>query len=75
MKLLKVLVQPVWVAADADGNLSEISGPPVPVTACDWPTFATGAFLAMEAEVRARVAPAPVALAAVESLAAGATQA
>lgn len=38
-RLLKVVVQPVFVVEDAEGNLSEAVSEAVTVSAKDWPTY------------------------------------
>ncbi len=43
LRLLKVIVQPVFVLDDGE-TLIEQAGQPVEVPASEWPTFATGAF-------------------------------
>ena len=46
LRLVKVLVQPVFVIEEADGTLSEPDQivSPVSVKPADWPTYATAAF-------------------------------
>lgn len=44
LRLLKVIVQPVFVVDDGD-ELVEQTAEPVVVSPADWPTFATTAFL------------------------------
>ena len=46
LRLVKVLVQPVFVIEEPDGTLSEPEQvvSPVAVKAADWPTYATDAF-------------------------------
>lgn len=43
LRLLKVIVQPVFVLDDGE-TLTEQAGQPVEVSAADWPTFANGPF-------------------------------
>lgn len=44
LRLLKVIVQPVFVVDDGE-ELVEQTAEPVVVSPADWPTFATTAFL------------------------------
>jgi hypothetical protein len=44
LRLLKVIVQPVFVVDDGE-QLVEQTAEPVVVSPADWPTFATTAFL------------------------------
>ncbi len=44
LRLLKVMVQPVFVLDDGE-QLTEMSAQPVAVPPADWPTFATTKFL------------------------------
>lgn len=44
LRLLKVLVQPVFVADDGE-TLTEIPTQPVEVPAAEWPSFATGRYV------------------------------
>ena len=44
LRLLKVVVQPVFVIEGPDGELEELRAEPVEVGAREWPTFATGRF-------------------------------
>lgn len=44
LRLLKVIVQPVFVVDDGE-QLHEQSAQPVPVSPADWPTFATTTFV------------------------------
>lgn len=44
LRLLKVIVQPVFVVDDGD-QLIEQTAEPIVVSPADWPTFATTAFL------------------------------
>ena len=62
LRLLKVLVQPVFVYEDPDGVMTEITLPqPALVTAKEWPGYATGRFLeaqaALQAEFNAAATP------------------
>lgn len=61
LRLLKVLVQPVFVIDDGE-NLVERSAEPVAVPATEWPSYATGAFLegfeALRRQVEGPPAPA-----------------
>ncbi len=43
LRLLKVIVQPVFVLDDGE-TLTEQTGQPVEAPASEWPTFATGTF-------------------------------
>lgn len=54
IRLLKVLVQPVFVVDDGD-TLTEQATNPVEVSAVDWPTFATGPFVQGMEELQARL--------------------
>lgn len=44
LRLLKVIVQPVFVVDDGT-SLTEHSAQPVTVTAAEWPGYATGPFV------------------------------
>jgi hypothetical protein len=44
LRLLKVIVQPVFVLFDDDGGASEVVPQAITVSSAEWPTFATGAF-------------------------------
>ena len=54
LRLVKVIVQPVFVLDDGE-SLEEVTAQPLPVTAQDWPTFATDTFPQMAAQVEAQV--------------------
>ncbi len=60
LRLLKVIVQPVFVVDNGETLLEQVAEP-VPVSAADWPGYATGAFLDAFAQLRAQVEgpPAP----------------
>ena len=57
LRLLKVLVQPVFVYEDdPDGVMTEITLPqPALVTAKEWPGYATGRFLEAQAALQAEL--------------------
>lgn len=55
LRLLKVIVQPVFVVDDPDEGLSELIAQPIEVPAPEWPTFATGRFAEATAELRANI--------------------
>lgn len=59
LRLLKVLVQPVFVLDDGE-SLVEHAVPPVVVTAADWPTYATTTFVEDFARLRLEVEGPPV---------------
>lgn len=44
IRLVQVVVQPVLVAEDDDGNLSPLPVEPVTIAAKDWPTYPTTGF-------------------------------
>ncbi len=44
LRLLKVIVQPVFVLFDDEGGASEVVPQAITVTAAEWPTFANGPF-------------------------------
>jgi hypothetical protein len=44
LRLVKVIVQPVFVVDDGESLVEQIAQP-VNVPAAEWPTFATGRFL------------------------------
>ena len=54
LRLLKVVVQPVFVVDDGT-SLAEVRPAPVDVTPDEWPEFATGRFLEATEELRRRV--------------------
>ena len=54
LRLLKVMVQPVFVVDDGTA-LRELTAQPVPVPAADWPTFATTEFLDGMRELQAKI--------------------
>lgn len=54
LRLLKVIVQPVFVVDDGE-NLVEHAVDPVVVTSEDWPTYPTGGFAAGFAALRSQV--------------------
>jgi len=60
LRLLKVIVQPVFVVDDGEA-LTEVQAQPGAVSAADWPSYATTAFLAQVAEFEAAMnqEPAP----------------
>ena len=60
LRLLKVIVQPVFVVDDGE-NLTEQMSEPVVVSAVDWPRYATGAFVEAFEQLRRQVegSPAP----------------
>jgi hypothetical protein len=49
LRLVKVLVQPVFVLVDGD-DVTEIEHPPVAIPAAEWPTYSSERF---SAEVKA----------------------
>lgn len=51
VRLLKVVVQPVFVIEDGDGYLEDLATDPVTVSAKEWPTFATERFAEMHANL------------------------
>lgn len=51
LRLLKVIVQPVFVLDDGE-SLTEQVAQPVEVSPAEWPTFATERFAASVAELR-----------------------
>jgi hypothetical protein len=54
LRLLKVMVQPVFVVDDGE-NLAEHTAETVAVAAADWPTFATTTFAAGFEQLRRQV--------------------
>lgn len=54
LRLLKVMVQPVFVIDDGD-TLAEHAVGPLPVSAADWPGYATGPFLQATDELRQQI--------------------
>lgn len=54
LRLLKVIVQPVFVVDDG-AELTEHAVGPVTVPAADWPTYATGPFLDAFDELREKI--------------------
>ena len=55
LKLLKVVVQPVFVLEDEDGDLSELTPVPIVVPAKEWEGFAEGAFAEAVEDLRSRI--------------------
>ena len=55
LRLLKVVVQPIFVVDDEDSGLSELIAEPLEVSAAEWPTFATGRFAQATAALRDQV--------------------
>jgi hypothetical protein len=55
LRLLKVIVQPVFVVIDDNGNLTEQAAEPVVVSASEWPTFATTRYVEGFEELRQQV--------------------
>lgn len=45
LHLLKVIVQPVFVVEDEEGNLTELPADPVIVNAREWPRYPTTGFV------------------------------
>ena len=66
LRLLKVVVQPVFALDDGD-QLQELTADAVVVTPAEWPTFATTTFLKgveqLEAQIAAQMNGDPVAAA------------
>ena len=61
LRLLKVIVQPVFVVDDGE-SLSEQTAEPIVVSPADWPTYATTIFPLATAQLQAQLdaaAPAP----------------
>lgn len=58
LRLLKVIVQPVFVVDDGE-NLVEQPAQPVEVAAAEWPTFAAGRFAQGFEELRQQVEGSP----------------
>lgn len=54
LRLLKIIVQAVFVVDDGD-SLVEQPAQPVEVPAAEWPTFATGRFAEGVEQLRAQV--------------------
>lgn len=54
LRLLKVIVQPVFVLDDGE-NLVEQAADPVVVTAADWPSYPTTGFVAAVEILRRQV--------------------
>jgi hypothetical protein len=54
LRLLKVVVQPVFVLDDGE-TLTEQPAQPVEVSAAEWPGFATGRFAESFEELRSRI--------------------
>lgn len=54
LRLLKVIVQPVFVVDDGE-TLTEHPAQPVTVAPADWPTYATTTFVEGFAELQARL--------------------
>ena len=52
LRLLKVIVQPVFVIDDDEEGLKEVVAEPVAVTAKDWPTYPTSGFVEAFEELR-----------------------
>lgn len=55
LRLLKVVVQPIFVVLDDEGGASELIPQPVTVLPAEWPTFATGPFLQATEALRAHM--------------------
>ena len=55
LRLLKVMVQPIFVVDDDADGLSELVAQPIEVPAIEWPTFATGRFAEATAALREQV--------------------
>lgn len=60
LRLLKVIVQPVFVIDDGE-SLAEQPAQPVEVSASEWPTFASGRFAEGFEQLRAQVEGPPTA--------------
>ena len=60
LRLLKVVVQPVFVLIDADGQPTEVNHQPIAVNGADWATWSAAAFTpeALEA-LRGSIGAAP----------------
>ncbi len=58
LRLLKVIVQPVFVIDDGD-SLTEQAAEPQVVSARDWPTYATGPFVEAFETLRQQVEAQP----------------
>lgn len=54
LRLLKVMVQPVYVLELDDGTLDEQTTGPIAVSAAEWPTFATTRYVEIENELKAK---------------------
>ena len=55
LRLLKVIVQPIFIVDDDEQGLSELTAQPIEVPAVEWPTFATGRFAEATAVLRDQV--------------------
>jgi hypothetical protein len=55
LRLLKVMVQPIFVVDDDEGGLSELIPQAIEVSAQEWPTIATERFAEATAELRLQV--------------------
>lgn len=55
LRLLKVLVQPVFVVEAEDGTLSELVTAPLPVAPKDWPEFPVKGFAEATAALREEI--------------------
>jgi len=54
IRLLKVIVQPVFVVDDGDELIEQVAEP-VTVSPADWPTFATTTFVEGMAALQAQI--------------------
>lgn len=54
LRLLKVIVQPVFVVDDGE-NLTELSAQPMSVSSTEWPVFATTGFAEAVEQLRQQV--------------------
>jgi hypothetical protein len=54
LRLLKVIVQPVFVLDDGD-NLTEVSADPVVVSPEEWPTYPTSGFAQAVGALQAQI--------------------
>lgn len=59
LRLLKVIVQPVFVVDDGE-SLSEQVAQPIEVKPADWPTYATTAFPSAVAALQAQMDKPPI---------------
>jgi hypothetical protein len=44
LRLVKVVVQPVFILLDDEENVTEVAHPPVAIPAAEWPTYSSERF-------------------------------